>query len=513
MFYARIAIIGLGVLLLAACGGSGDGGKAPSDTPVVTNPPTTNDFSLSVPAGYAMAQGETTTLTVGIDRTGSPGEVDLSLSGPPLLSTAAAVDRIGYLLVPTDSGAELHLDVGMQVPAATYALRLTGKAGELTRTATLMLTVTDNEVTAGYWEEIPNSHMRDVCPRDFHFGPSDCQQVLGAWGGAAWDVDHARMFFFGGGHTDYYGNEVYEFRMADRAWYRLTDPYQPKEGDEDRCVESFDGGQTPTARHSYWEQAWVPQRHVMIQHGGGYSCTGGGSGNGTWSFDPAKATGGYSGAVAAWDYLEKHDDTHHSSAPGGPLVWHPETKTLYDVGKNSLYKFDFDDNRWVKLGNTDWGVYLEYFTVALDTTRERVWAVGTDYGSDDFSVYYLDLRQPPYKMVKVTTDWPGEKPVLRAPGIAYDSTRDELVMWCPGDSRCNAASGDAAQAEQARRVYVLDPEKLTWRIDTPDTGPAWTDRSRGIYDKWQYYPAADVFIGVYDADENVWLYHPPNSRN
>ena len=48
--------------------------------------------------------------------------------------------------------------------------------------------------------------------------------VLTAWNGAAFDEKKLLFYFMGGGHTDYGGNEVYEFDLKNGRWKRLTNP-------------------------------------------------------------------------------------------------------------------------------------------------------------------------------------------------------------------------------------------------------------------------------------------------
>ena len=63
------------------------------------------------------------------------------------------------------------------------------------------------------WYEIPNTKLRAVCPPN-NFGGSGyyfqdgCAGVTGAWNSAAFDISQNRILLFGGGHYDYYGNEV-----------------------------------------------------------------------------------------------------------------------------------------------------------------------------------------------------------------------------------------------------------------------------------------------------------------
>ena len=51
--------------------------------------------------------------------------------------------------------------------------------------------------------------------------------IFKAWNGGAYAPIYGAsgsMIHYGGGHTDYYGNEIYAFDMATRTWSRVTDP-------------------------------------------------------------------------------------------------------------------------------------------------------------------------------------------------------------------------------------------------------------------------------------------------
>ena len=50
------------------------------------------------------------------------------------------------------------------------------------------------------------------------------KSVLIAWNGAAFDTERKILYFMGGGHTDYGGNEVYSFNLKKGQWQRLTYP-------------------------------------------------------------------------------------------------------------------------------------------------------------------------------------------------------------------------------------------------------------------------------------------------
>lgn len=68
----------------------------------------------------------------------------------------------------------------------------------------------------------------DVAASDVgQYGNTGPRSVFVAWSGAAHVSgfgDHGSILHWGGGHNDYYGNEVYAFDLDTLTWTRLTDP-------------------------------------------------------------------------------------------------------------------------------------------------------------------------------------------------------------------------------------------------------------------------------------------------
>src|SRR5262245_12768815 len=68
------------------------------------------------------------------------------------------------------------------------------------------------------WLAIPNSNLRSVCPPN-GFGGSgynfrdNCGSVTTAWSGGVFDTTRNRLIVWGGGHNDYYGNEIYAVNL------------------------------------------------------------------------------------------------------------------------------------------------------------------------------------------------------------------------------------------------------------------------------------------------------------
>ena len=113
--------------------------------------------------------------------------------------------------------------------------------------------------------------------------------VLYAWNGAAFDG--RTMYFTGGGHRAYGGNEVYAFDAFDLQWKVLNRPGRglvevDKDGDgkTDYCEAVYSDG-TPNPRHTYDGIVWA-QGKVYIFGGVTYCTTKQGGPTLIWTFDP-----------------------------------------------------------------------------------------------------------------------------------------------------------------------------------------------------------------------------------
>ena len=95
-------------------------------------------------------------------------------------------------------------------------------------------------IKPGTWAEVSRNTLADVDPandpRVNRSHPSSPpwrgamgqKAVINAWNGGAFASRLGRwgsLVAFGGGHRDYFGNEIYAFDLESREWRRLTDPY------------------------------------------------------------------------------------------------------------------------------------------------------------------------------------------------------------------------------------------------------------------------------------------------
>ena len=116
-----------------------------------------------------------------------------------------------------------------------------------------------SHMAPGSWYELPKTSIKPVlasraqAPDDG--GVTGPVSVITAWNGAAFEGQN--WYFFGGGHADYSGNEVYDFDFATLKWSRLTEPSKMQARTPSvPCPETVDN--TPLSSHTYDGFLYVP---------------------------------------------------------------------------------------------------------------------------------------------------------------------------------------------------------------------------------------------------------------
>src|SRR5215469_16010433 len=72
-----------------------------------------------------------------------------------------------------------------------------------------------------------------------------CQNVIRTWNGAIADTTENRLIIWGGGHVNYYGNEIYSLNLTANpiTLTRLKDPTVPTNyANSQNCIESIPPG-------------------------------------------------------------------------------------------------------------------------------------------------------------------------------------------------------------------------------------------------------------------------------
>jgi hypothetical protein len=131
----------------------------------------------------------------------------------------------------------------------------------------------------------------------------------------------------------------------------------------------------------------------------------------------------------------------------------------------------------------------------IDPIRRLIVRIGiNDHIAPGYEVYDINpdrftLGRLPYPTKSFSG--PNNLTNFYAPTLDYDSRSRQMVGWMGG-----------------KDVYSLDPATNAWiqvpaAPDSP-APPAFTEN--GVYGRWRYVPALNVFAVVTDVDNNVWIY-------
>ncbi len=183
-----------------------------------------------------------------------------------------------------------------------------------------------------------------------------------AYSGAVFNQDANCLMLFGGGHGDYWGNEVWKLDMATLKWTRMYEPSKFGKLNNDKgCIV---GDERPYTRHSYDNMAYVPKTREMLMWGGfGPTCYPRKFG-GNLADETGPRKGGTSPMpIDVWTYsLEKnkwkprfslaYNRENSRKAPNGPsggTAWDPKRELVWAVkGAGSIWSFDLNTNKWTR---------------------------------------------------------------------------------------------------------------------------------------------------------------------
>ena len=128
-------------------------------------------------------------------------------------------------------------------------------------------------MTLNTWMSIPNTKIQPLCPSESQYpgirGTGGCKCVITAWSGGVYISGHKTMIVWGGGHNDYYGNEVYGFDINILTWSVLRAPSTPTS--PSMCPHNLPG-YAPNSRHTYDGLSYIAHADRMFAFGGSLAC-------------------------------------------------------------------------------------------------------------------------------------------------------------------------------------------------------------------------------------------------
>ena len=406
---------------------------------------------FTTPHGEATVVG--TSLTLAVEGDASKGATRLEVAeGKVLLSRLAGTAPVEVLT--------------QQFAVAATNAPLESKPLARPRGAALV-----RRMAPGTWLSVPGTQLRQAVPEPGRYPKvkGDPRGIVDSWSGGVLDARRNRLIVWGGGITNYHGNEVYALDLESLTWERLTEPTA-----EPAIGRQVNGDGTPISRATYNGLAAVTHADKMFALGGDGAGSAGPAPDITWTFDFAthawqdrNPSGDrpptWVGALAAYD-------------PATRKVWWGESRSPGNAG---LYCYDVDANRWTK-ENRD---LFYYQTGAVDSRRGRLVCVG------DGKLFSYNIRGS--RPVRETLKTTGADAFIARPnpGWDYDPTSDRLVGWAGGP------------------VAILHPETGAWKLIDAPGAPSPTPY--GIFGRWRYVPSFNVFVVVTALDQNIHFFKPP----
>ncbi len=520
-----------------------------------------SDFTLTAtPASVRIARnGKGSVIITTAILHGFQSSVALAATGAPAGIT------LGYsrssIASPGAGSSALTFSVSKLTPLGTYPITVTAGAGATTHTATVTLTVVESlSLPTGFgWYQLANTNMTSVClgnvadgmysdttmttTKNYDF---DCYQIV-PWSSGVGDTVGNRMIVWGGGHSDYAGDEVQALGLTSNppAWTEFLSPTYPVpwtgdgknwEGLNPYFVRAADGGTmqqgaTPASRHTYAGVVFVPTAGTagrMYSFGGSLANAGGYSAE-IWYLDMASGT---------WTLTEPYSQlsasTHYTTAYN-PTTGHV---IVYDAGTN-LYDYNPSGSALsLVTGNFPGaGIALspsvygegDGSTSAVDPVNNQlvvVWATDCTTSSVGSCVpnnpgyptvpNYTDITLTSLTTYATTdiTSTAGCDLVYRNGGIAWDSELGLMVGYPGGGNQVYLLNTGAQNvvtpfgtvaSHQCLDVPIsLNPSPVKG-VDYPQDPEGTPNGDNiGIYGRFAYLPSLDMFGMVNDGTQNAW---------
>jgi hypothetical protein len=315
----------------------------------------------------------------------------------------------------------------------------------------------------GQWMELPNTSIRSVLPDPVPKGNPTA--ITQAWNGGAVDTRRSRLLVWGGGHGDYWGNEVYALDLPTLSIQRVVEP-SPRTA-EAQCTSALPDG-TPVSRHTYDGLSYIAHADRLFSAGGAMAPCGNGE-PATWTYD-----------FGASRWTLQVPKSPMQTQLGTMAAYDPVSKKVYVKDQADFYAYTPDTNSYAKL-NTVRQVVDYHLSAAIDTRRRKFVMIG-----DGVRVIDLATNQ---MTAMVTTNAPSFVTSKQSPGVEYDPVADRIVAWHGGSN-----------------VYALDMDTGAWTQVAANAGPTAPAPTQGTFGRWGYVPGYRVFVLVNDIDQNAWVF-------
>ena len=347
------------------------------------------------------------------------------------------------------------------------------------------------------WAQIGSNTANDVDPNDdAAINPNypsaapwrngyDLTDVANHWNGGALDDTNGIFWAGGGGHSSYYGNEMYsvDLEANDPAWARRG--YPSGSIQEPNATFTANGA----------DDSLLPDGRPHAVHNYNLLCA-------TPAGDLVLAPGGFQWAGSNTGYGYRFSDTTNDWVTATPLDCAEASygSACYDPGRNKVWYFA---HRYLQSIDLTTGAYTnhfdtwtdaigEYSKMVYDSTRDIFVVFLGSQASSAYGNAYVLYFDPdnPTDFIKA----PQDNTVLRGRhGVAYDPDGDRILCWNGGAN-----------------LTVITPPVTGWNTNTwvsstlTLSGTPSSAQANGTYGRFQYSTKYKCAFLLNSLGEKLW---------
>lgn len=370
-----------------------------------------------------------------------------------------------------------------------------------------------------------------ACPPDYFGGDAyyfnyTCPTVIEGWNGAIADLNANRLLVWGGGHTNYYGNEIFSLNLTANpvTLTRVKDPTVPSNFlNNQNCVVSIPPGQPDFAansRETYGGLAYIASANVMYAFAGSLACTLGTSGLDTWTIPLGNLS-----SSTQWQHMDPtltlqgaHPGATGSNTGLGAIAdYDPNSGLVFVADGDALYNYSYTTNTYTQM-TPHYGFWIsEALYGGIDPVRKLFIAMGNCPGGSCSAVNGVIVADISNLNSTTEQNWTAatladpncaeflagganEIPSSEQyPAITYDTVANTFVGW----------------PNEGNSIYIMTPdvanERLTCQKLTFAGGPpnashrASPNTTNGTFGRFRYFPALDAFVLMNDPYQPAYV--------
>ncbi len=356
--------------------------------------------------------------------------------------------------------------------------------------------------TLGWYDLGAATQIAPNCPNPSPGGNTGCPGVIEAQNGGIADTVNNRMLIWGGGHQDYYGNEVYSLNLNANpiATTRITNNTPASQLNFTNCQTTGDTVQPdgqPTARHTYDDLVFMPPRGAsgqMFSFGGALSNCGYSYAD-TWTFDLS---------TLAWNHLKDQNTSGQPPACNACVNdWDPNTNLVHlfvtDTGDlANLWTYDPAANSYTRRSTANNVVSNLQLGGAIDVGRKVFVTLGNG------AFFKVDISSgSSYAIQNIAGTVTGCSVPMSAtsPGVAYDPINKDLVIW-QGGNTVYVFNADTNACTTV--TYPNGPPSPPHADPLGNPYPSGSQQLDGTFGRFRYFPGLGVFVVVNDIGEDAF---------